>query len=162
MAQEPPAPPPPPPPAPGPYEAGYPARPSGVTTASVLLFVVGSLRSVLLLLTLIVVIGASGEISGLPGGGAAIGVAVVVVLIGMGAAVLQIIGGVGTMRLRRRGRTLGLAGSIIGIALGVLGLVSGASGGATGAAIVIAVLFLIGDIAIVVLLAQSSRYLTNP
>ena len=163
MAQQPPAPPPPPPPT-GPYGGapGYAARPSGVTTASVLLFVVGGLRGALMLLSLIVVIGASGEISGLPGAGAVIGIAVVVILIGMLAAVFQIMGGVATMRLRRRGRALGVAGSIIGIIIGVLALVGGASGGTTGVSVVINLLFLSGDIAILVLLSQSARYLTNP
>ncbi|MGH2674921.1 MAG: hypothetical protein ACRDKA_11525 [Actinomycetota bacterium] len=165
MAQQPPAPPPPPPPPPtGPYAGapGYAARPGGVTAAAVLLFAVGGLRGLLMLLSLIVVIGASGDISGLPGAGAAIGIAVVVVLIGLLAAVLQIVGGVGTMQLRRRGRTLGLTGSIIGIALGVLALLGAASGGATAVSVVIALLFLFGDIAIIVTLSQNGRFLTNP
>jgi hypothetical protein len=167
MAQQPPPPPPPPPPLPpagGPVYGGVPAygaRPAGVTAVSVLLFVVGGIRGVFALFALVVVAGAGGELAGIPGAGAFIGVAILVVLITVGAAVLQIIGGVHTMRLRRRGRALGLTGAIIGMAIGILGLVGGASDG-SGGTIVFAVLFLIGDIAIIVLLAQNARYLTNP
>jgi hypothetical protein len=161
MAQQPPAPPPPPPPPTGPYGGapGYGIRPGGVTATSVLLFVIGGLRVVIFLISLIAVIGAGSELAGISGAGTFIGIAVVVVLIAIAAGVLQILGGANILRMRRRGRALGLTGTIIGIALGVLGLLSGSSGGAS---ILFAVLFLIGDIAVVVLLAQNARYLTNP
>jgi hypothetical protein len=163
MAQQPPAapPPPPPPPSTGPYGGipGYGVRPGGVTTSAILLFVIGGLRVLIFLISLIAVIGAGDELAGIAGAGTFIGIAVVVVLIAITAGILQIIGGVNTLRLRRLGRILGLTGTIIGIALGVLGLIGGAS---SGGSILFAVLFLIGDIAIVVLLAQNSRYLTNP
>jgi hypothetical protein len=161
MAQQPPAPPPPPPPPTGPYGAGYGVRPGGVTTSAILLFVVGGLRVLIFLISLIAVIGAGDELAGIAGAGTFIGIAVVVVLIAITAGILQIIGGVNTLRLRRLGRILGLTGTIIGIALGVLGLLGGSSGG-SGSSVLFAVLFLIGDIAIVVLLAQNGRYLTNP
>ena len=133
-----------------------------MTAVSVLLFVVGGLRGLFALFALVVVAGAGGELAGIQGAGAFIGVAIIVVLITVAAAVLQIIGGVHTMRLRRRGRALGLTGAIIGMAIGILGLVGGASSDGSGGTIVFAVLFLIGDIAIIVLLAQNARYLTNP
>jgi hypothetical protein len=168
MAQQPPPPPPPPPPPAqppgGPVYGGVPAygaRPSGVTAAAVVMFVVGGLRSVLGLIALIAVIGAGGQLSGIPGAGAFIGVAVIIVLITIGAAVLQILGGTHTLRLRRRGRAIGLTGTIIGLAIGVLGLVGGASDGQAGA-LVVTLLFIIGDVVIIVLLAQNGRYLTNP
>lgn len=162
MAQQPPAPPPPPPPPTGPYGGtpGYGTRPGGVTTTSIVLFVVGGLRVIIFLISLIAVIGAGSELAGISGAGTFIGIAVVVVLIAIAAGILQIIGGANTLRLRRRGRVLGLTGTIIGIALGVLGLIGGASGGGTN--VVFTALFLIGDIAIVVLLAQNGRFLTNP
>jgi hypothetical protein len=163
MAQQPPAPPPPPPPPTGPYGGapGYGVRPGGVTTSAILLFVVGGLRVLIFLISLIAVIGAGDELAGIAGAGTFIGIAVVVVLIAIAAGILQIIGGANTLGLRRRGRVLGLTGTIIGMALGVLGLIGGSTGG-SGSSVVFAVLFLIGDIAIIVLLAQNGRYLTNP
>jgi hypothetical protein len=139
----------------------YGARPGGITAASVLLFVVGGLRGVFALIALVLVAGAGGELAGIPGAGAFIGVAIVIILITIGAAILQIIGGAQTLRLRRRGRVLGLTGTIIGLAIGVLGLIGGLSDGA-GASVIFTILFLIGDIAIIVILAQNARYLTNP
>jgi hypothetical protein len=136
----------------------YGARPSGVTTASVLLFVAGGLGGLVYLIALVAILGASGQLSDFGVSGGLIGVFVVVALIGIAAAVLQITGGVHTLGLRRRGRALGLTGSIMGLALALLSVL----GGGNAAAVIIAVMLLIGDVAIIVLLAQNGRYLTNP
>jgi hypothetical protein len=169
MAQQPPAPPPPPPP-PGPPPGGpvyaggpaYGARPSALTAAAVIMFVIGGLRTLIYLLGIILILGASGEISELAGGGVGglIAIAVVFALVAVVAGILQILGGTHTLRLRRRGRVLGLTGTIIGLALALYGLLTGGGGNAGG--VVISLLLLLGDIAIIVLLAQNSRYLTNP
>jgi hypothetical protein len=170
MAQQPPAPPPPPtPPPPGQPPAGpvysgvpgYGARPAGVNTAGVLLFVVGGLRILFYLLALIGLAAVSGQLEavGVPGGAVVIGI--IVIVIALAAGVLQIMAGVQTRRLRRRGRVLGLVGTIIGLAVALLGLLTGGGAGNALGVIVVALL-LIGDIAIIVLLAQSGRYLTNP
>ncbi|HZB04804.1 MAG TPA: hypothetical protein VE737_10850 [Actinomycetota bacterium] len=167
MAQQPPAPPPPPPPEPppgGPVYSGrpaYAARPGGLTASAVLLLVVGGLRAVLALIGLIAIAGAGDQLAGIPGAGAAIGVAVVIVLIVVAAGVLQILGGVQILRLRRRGRPFGLTGTIIGLVVGLLGLVGSLADGA-GASAIFTILFLIADIVIIVLLVQNGRYLTNP
>lgn len=161
MAQQPPPPPPPPPPAGGPVYGGVPAygtRPGGVTTASVLLFVAGGLGGLVYLIALVAILGASGQLSDFGVSGGLIGVFVLVALIGIAGAVLQIMGGVHTLRLRRRGRALGLTGTIMGLVLALLSVL----GGGNALAVIIAVLLLIADITIIVLLAQSGRYLTNP
>jgi hypothetical protein len=171
MAQQPPAPPPPPPPPPppgpppgGPVYSGGPAyatRPGGLTVSAVLLLVVGGLRAVLALIALIAIAGAGDQLAGIPGAGAAIGVAVVIVLIVVAAGILQILGGIQILRLRRRGRAFGLTGTIIGLVVGLLGLVGSLADGA-GASVIFTILFLIADIVIIVLLVQNGRYLTNP
>jgi hypothetical protein len=159
VAQQPPPPPPsyppPPPPAPGGQYPG--ARPGTVAGVGILLIILGSLRGLFALIAVIVVIGASDEITG-DLGGAALGIVIVALLITVAVGLLQILGGANTLRLRRRGFVLGLTGSVIGIVLGLLGLLGG---GAEGLTIVINVLVLIGDIVAVVLLSQNSRYLTQ-
>jgi hypothetical protein len=94
---------------------------------------------------------------GVPGGAVAIGIFFVFIALVAGA--IQIAGGVQTMRIRRRGRVLGLAGAISGLVVALLALLTGGGG---GFAVVVLIVLLIGDIAIIVLLAQNARYLTNP
>jgi hypothetical protein len=157
-AQQPPAPP-PPPPIPGQPAAGQ--RPASATTAAILLFTVGILRGILMLIGLIAIIGASGEIAGLEGAGAFIGIFVVVVLIGIAAAVLQIMGGVQTLQLRARGFALGLTGTIIGLVLGVLSLAGTLGGSGQAGSAVIVALLLIGDVVILIYLGQARRFMTS-
>jgi len=157
MAQQPPAPPPPPPT--GPSGGAYGARPGSVTGAGILLIILGSLRGLLGLIALIAILGATEEITDELGGGA-LTIGIVSVLIALIVGLLQILGGVNTLRLRRRGFVLGLTGSIIGVILVLLGLVSGTAA-AGGLALVVAVLVLLGDIAAIIMLTQSSRYLTQ-
>lgn len=114
-----------------------------------------------MLIGLIAIVAASGEIAGLEGAGAFIGIFVVVVLIGIAAAVLQIMGGVQTLRLRPRGFALGLTGTIIGLVLGILSLAGTLSGeGQAGSAVIVALL-LIGDVVILIYLGQARRFMTR-
>jgi hypothetical protein len=169
MAQQPPAPPPPPPPPPGPSPTGPvygggPAgttRPSGLTAAGVLLFVVGGMRLLFYILALVGLAVLSGQLEelGVPGGAVFIGI--VFIVLALAAGVIQIVGGAQTMRLRRRGRVLGLAGTISGLVVAAFALLTGGGGGSS-LALGILVLLIIGDIIIIVLLAQNGRYLTNP
>lgn len=164
MAQQPPTTPPPPPPPPQPpsgpgYGTGAPyARAGGVTAASVVLFVVGGIRSLLYLLAVVAIIGASGELTAFGVSGGQVAVGVFLALVALAAGILQIIGGASTLRLRRRGRTLALAGTIVGLSMALLAMFSGGGGGA----LVFGMLLIVGDIAIIVLLAQNSRHLVNP
>jgi hypothetical protein len=168
MAQQPPAPPPPPPPPgpppPGPVYGGGPAgttRPSGLTASAVLLFVVGGMRLLFYILALIGLAVLSGQLEeiGVPGGAVFIGV--VFIVLALAAGVLQIVGGAQTMRLRRRGSVFGFAGTISGLVVAAFALLTGGGAGSTFALGVL-VLLILGDIAIIVLLAQNSRFLTNP
>jgi hypothetical protein len=158
---QPPAPPPPPPSGGvAPHERPYGGRPAPVTTAVVFLIVLGGLRILFALLGLVLLIGASDELSGESEAGAVVGVIVVAILITAGVGILQILGGVNTLRLRRRAFVLAIVGCSIGIVLAILGLL----GGGSGAAITVAinVLVLIGDIVALVLVAQNRRHLTLP
>jgi hypothetical protein len=137
----------------------YGTRPTPVTTAGVVLIVLGGLREVFALIALIVIIGASEELAGLEGAGAAIGILVFAILLTAGVGLLQILGGVTVLRQRRRGMLLGIIGCAVGILLALLGLAGGASGGAT---LIINVLILIGDIVALVLVLQNGRHLTLP
>jgi len=163
VAQQPPPPPPshppppPPPPAPGWQPAG--TRPGGLSGAGILLIVLGGLRELFALIALVVVLAASDEFAGVDDAEVAIGIIVVALVIVIGVGLLQIFGGVNTLRLRRRGLVLGLTGSIIGIVLALLGLLS--AGGTPAVTIVINLLVLIGDVIAVILLAQNGRYLTR-
>jgi hypothetical protein len=168
MAQQPPAPPPPPPPPgpppPGPVYGGGPAgttRPSGLTAAAVLLFVVGGMRLLFYILALIGLAVLSGQLEeiGVPGGAVFIGV--VFIVLALAAGVLQIVGGAQTMRLRRRGSVFGFAGTISGLVVAAFALLTGGGAGNTFALGVL-VLLILGDIIIIVLLAQNGRFLTNP
>jgi hypothetical protein len=107
----------------------------------------------------IAVIGVSGEIAGLEGGGAVIGIAVFFLLLSAAVGLVQILGGVNVLRLRKLGRILGIVGCIVGAIIVLMGLLGG---GATGLGLGIAVLLLIGDVVALVLLTQNSRYLTLP
>jgi hypothetical protein len=159
MAQQPPAPP-PPPPIPG---LGAPGRtPAPATTAAILLFTVGGVRALLALIGFVAVIGAGDELSDLDveDVGVFVGIVVGVLIITVVAAVLQIIGGIHTLKLRPRGFALGLAGSIIGIVLGLLGFAGAASGASNPAGIVFGILLFIGDIVILVYLGQARRLVT--
>jgi hypothetical protein len=163
VAQQPPPPPPsyppppPPPPAPGWQPAG--TRPGGLSGAGILLIVLGGLRELFALIALVVVLAASDEFAGVDDAEVAIGIIVVALVIVIGVGLLQIFGGVNTLRLRRRGLVLGLTGSIIGIVLALLGLLS--AGGTPAVTIVVNLLVLIGDVIAVILLAQNGRYLTQ-
>ena len=163
VAQQPPPPPPsyppspPPPPAAGWQPAG--TRPGGLSGAGILLIVLGGLRELFALIALVVVLAASDEFAGVDDAEVAIGIIVVALVIVIGVGLLQIFGGVNTLRLRRRGLVLGLTGSIIGIVLALLGLLS--AGGTPAVTIVVNLLVLIGDVIAVILLAQNGRYLTQ-
>jgi hypothetical protein len=130
-----------------------------VTGVSILLIILGGLRELFALIALIVVLAASDEFVGVDDAGVAVGIIVVALVIVVGVGLLQILGGVNTLRLRRRGMILGLTGSIIGIVLALLGLLS--AGGTPAVTIAINVMVLIGDIIAVILLAQNGRYLTQ-
>ncbi len=130
-----------------------------MTGVSILLIILGGLRELFALIALIVVLAASDEFVGVDDAGVAVGIIVVALVIVVGVGLLQILGGVNTLRLRRRGMILGLTGSIIGIVLALLGLLS--AGGTPAVTIAINVMVLIGDIIAVILLAQNGRYLTQ-
>jgi hypothetical protein len=119
---------------------------------------VGGIRALLYLIAVVAIIGVSGELSDFGVSGGAVAVGVVLALIALAAGVLQIVGGAQLLRLRRQGRVIGLSGTSVGLALALFGVLGGSGGGA----VVIGVLLLLGDVAIIVLLAQNSRYLTNP
>src|SRR5919106_5266514 len=144
VAQQPPPPPPsyppspPPPPAAGWQPAG--TRPGGLCGAGILLIVMGGLRELFALIALVVVLAASDEFAGADDAEVAIGIIVVALVIVIGVGLLQIFGGVNTLRLRRRGLVLGLTGSIIGIVLALLGLLS--AGGTPAVTIVVNLLVL--------------------
>jgi hypothetical protein len=148
---------PPPPPPPG-YGAPTGVRPPAVGAASGILFATGGLRLILALITLLVLIGASGQLAGFGVGGGQIAFAYILVLVTLTVGALQIVAGTNTRKLRARGRTLGMVVSIVGILLGLLNLMGGFGGAALG--ILLGVLLLIGDIVIVILLAPNSRYYT--
>jgi hypothetical protein len=151
-------PPPPPPPAGGPAPT-YGARPANVTAAGVILITVGALRDLLAVIAAIAIIGLSGEIAGLEGGGAVIGIAVFFLLLSAAVGVVQIIGGTNVLRLRKIGRVLGIVGCAVGAIIVLMGLLGG---GATGLGLGIAVLLLLGDIVGLVLVAQLGQHLTLP
>ena len=154
---------PPPPGAYGPGGGGYGAagpRPGGLTAAAVLVFIVGGLRILFGLIALVAVLGATDEIAAFgASSGQVVGVVAVAVLITLAVAIVQILGGVAALRQRRRAFPLILAGCIAGIVIGLFGLVSG--GGAAGGTL-FAVLFLLVDIAAIVLTVTNKRYLINP
>ena len=154
----PPGPPPPPPSAGGPGPA-YGARPASANAAGVILIIVGALRDLLAVIAAIAVIGVSGEIAGLEGGGAVIGIAVFFLLLSAAVGVVQIVGGVNVLRLRKLGRVLGIVGCAVGATLVLVGLLGG---GATGLGLGIAVFLLLGDIVGLILVLQLNQHLTLP
>ena len=154
MAQQPQAPPPPPP------SGGVTGRPSGVTTAAILLFVIGGLRGLLMLLVLTALLSIAGD-AGV--NGALFALAMILTLATLAAAILQIVGGTGCLRLTRRGYALAFRGTVLGAATRVADLLVSASldievGGAYG---VISFLLLATDVIIVVLLVQNKNAFTN-
>ena len=160
MAQPPAAPPPPPPAGgPPPQDRPHAGRPTPVMAAGILLIVLGGLRLLFALLGLVLLIGASEELTGRAGAGDVIGVVVVAIVITAGVGALQILGGVNALRLRRRAIVLAIVGCSIGILIAILGLLGGGSGAAT---VVINLLVLIGDIVALALVVQNRRRLTLP
>jgi hypothetical protein len=129
--------------------------------AAILLFTVGTLRGILMLIGLVAVAAASGELSELEGFGVFVRIFFVVALIGIAAAVLQIMGGVQTLQLRPRGFVLGLTGTIIGLVLGILSLGGTVGGSGQTGSVVIIVLLSIGDVATLFYLGQARRFMTT-
>jgi len=144
-------------PAPG---SAYTSRPGTVTGAGGLLIALGALRVLFSLIGLVLLIGAGDELSGISGAGAVVGVVVAAILITAGVGILQILGGVNALRLRRRAIVLAVVGCSVGILIAALSLLGGGSGPALTK--VINVLVLIGDIVALILVMQSGRHLTLP
>jgi hypothetical protein len=138
----------------------YVSRPGKVTWAGGLLTTLGALRILFSLIGLVVLIGVSDELSGTSSAGAVVGIVVVAILITAGVGLLQILGGINALRLRRRAIVLGVLGCSVGILIAVLGLLGG--GSVPALTMVINVVILIGDIVALIVLTRSSRHLTLP
>jgi hypothetical protein len=155
---KPPGPPPPPPP-PGEFAApgGTPTRPQKVTAGAVLLFVVGGIAVLYSLLGFLAVGTISDVIEGLEGAGTFLAVLTGVFVLLLILGVLQIVAGARVLPLHRGGRILGIVATGVSLLLWLLVLISGLSqGGADAVGFVVAMLSIGGDIAILILMAQSS------
>jgi hypothetical protein len=136
-------------------------RPRSATAAAVVLFAVGILRGLLYLYAATVLIGRSDRLAEVEGIGEFLVLAVTIIVVSLVAAALQITAGAGVLRLRRRAFTLGLPASVAGLVISLLSLIGAASTpGSDALGLAAAVVFLVGDLAILMLLWATNRYLT--
>ena len=145
-------------PAYGQYGSGQPAKPGTVVTAAVLGFVFGAFGVILTLLTFVAGSAASSVFGSLTEDDAATGIFAIVVLLAllMGAwTVITIWGSV--WALTGRSRVLLIVGGSIAIAFTLFGFLASIGDNVSGAGDVVwSLLFLVGAIAIVVLLSMRS------
>lgn len=130
-----------------------------VTTAAVLLFVIGGLRALFGLLIFALLLGISDQDVDT----ALYALALVLTVVTMVAAGLQIAGGVGCLRMSRRGYKIALTGTLLGLGSRVIDLVVTAAGDIEvgGGTILIAILVIAADVVILVTLNQNKAAFTN-
>jgi hypothetical protein len=130
-----------------------------LTTASILLFVIGGLRSLIGLLAFTALLGVLDDD---PNMGLFI-LAMLLTIATVVAGVLQITGGAGCLKATKRGYQLAIMGSVIGAGARLVDLVvsSALEVSSAGGVLVIALVLIAADILIIVTLTQNKESFTN-